>query len=109
MAGLLGGWATGLSYYCAHPIFKFSSRKLSGQIFKLYPLNCTVVTKEQIKQEIDKIPENLLEEVFAWLKRITRRSKRLTWMEWPANLGEFSPDFMNNRNQSPDQVRDSLD
>ena len=68
-----------------------------------------MVTKDQIKKEIDNVPDSLLEEVFAWLKKITGKTRRLTWAEWQANLTQFSPDFMDNRSQPANQVRDSLD
>lgn len=35
-----------------------------------------MVSKEEIKKEVDKLPENLLEEVYALLKQITRQKKK---------------------------------
>ncbi len=66
-----------------------------------------MVTKEQIKKEVDKIPDNLLDEAYALLKKITFQTKRITWKEWQNSLDKFTPDFMNSRNQPPVQIRES--
>jgi hypothetical protein len=68
-----------------------------------------MVTKEQIKKEVDKIPDNLLDEAYTLLKKITFRTKRMTWKEWQNGLEKFTPDFMNTRDQPSGQMRDSFD
>jgi hypothetical protein len=38
-----------------------------------------MITKEQLKKEIDKVPENLLDEVYSSLKNIIyKRKKKIT-------------------------------
>jgi hypothetical protein len=40
---------------------------------------CCMITKEQLKKEIDKVPENLLDEVYSSLKKIVyKRKKKIT-------------------------------
>ena len=78
-----------------------------------------MVTKEEIKKEVDNLPDNLLNEVYTFLKEVTeRKSKkpltdkevRAHWGKWRKNLKNFSSDFMNERNQPTDQqVRESFD
>lgn len=35
-----------------------------------------MITKEELKKEVDKLPESLLEEVYALLKEIIERKKK---------------------------------
>lgn len=52
-----------------------------------------MITKEEIKKEVDKLPEGLLEEVYAILKRITER-KQLTRKLTPRDFrGQFDKSF----------------
>jgi hypothetical protein len=68
-----------------------------------------MVTKEQIKKEVDNLPENLLDEVHDFLISISEKNstkeseeeKRNKWDAWWKNLEIFSPDFMNERIQPP--------
>jgi hypothetical protein len=34
-----------------------------------------MITKEELKKEVDRLPENLLEEVYSLLKRLTQAKK----------------------------------
>ncbi len=73
-----------------------------------------MVTKEELKREIDKIPENLLEEAYALLKNVNRGGKKgnsdkKEWNNWRANLENFSTDFMTSRDQTIIQSRESFD
>jgi len=67
-----------------------------------------MITKEQIKKEVDKIPDNLLEEAYSALKKIATRQKDFNWKTWEKNLEKFTSDFMNTRTQSLDSSRDSF-
>ncbi len=75
-----------------------------------------MITKEEIKKEVDNLPNSLLEEVYLFLKKVSLRKKGGTiedqsnkkWEEWWNNLKKFSPDFMNDRNQPKTQTRDNL-
>lgn len=67
-----------------------------------------MVTKEQVKKEVDKIPDGLLEEAYSLLKKITTRKKDFNWKTWEKNLEKFTTDFMNTRSQALDSPRDSF-
>ncbi|MCA4895137.1 MAG: hypothetical protein ING84_09050 [Cytophagales bacterium] len=67
-----------------------------------------MATKEEIKKEVDKLPANLLGEVYSYLKSVRDKNSlsedeaRRKWKEWwddPETT--FSPDFMNERIQPP--------
>lgn len=77
-----------------------------------------MITKEELKREVDKLPENLLQEAYALLKRIILQSKTETgsdinldksWKEWKISLEKFTPDFMEKRDQPAHQYRESFD
>ncbi|HEY9047732.1 MAG TPA: hypothetical protein VIN08_17620 [Ohtaekwangia sp.] len=75
-----------------------------------------MITKEELKKEVDKLPDDLLDEVFSLLQQVLRQTKDSTknmstqaWGNWKKNLEQFSPDFMNDRNQSSNQSRESFD
>jgi uncharacterized protein HemX len=75
-----------------------------------------MVTKEEIKREVDMLPENLLDEVYSYLKNVSHKDKkelseeenRKKWKEWWDNLKNFSPDFMNERIQPPLETRENM-
>lgn len=71
-----------------------------------------MVTKEELKKEVDKLPESLLEEVYVLLKRLVLQKKAGTeennWTKWKQSLDKFTPDFMDNREQSTHQIRESF-
>jgi uncharacterized protein HemX len=75
-----------------------------------------MITKEEIKKEVDKLPSSLLEEVYSFLKKVSQRAKggvtedknSKKWEEWWSNLQKFSPDFMNDRTQPKTQSRDNI-
>lgn len=75
-----------------------------------------MVTKEEIKREVDRLPENLLDEVYDYLKNVAGRRRtetseeedRKRWDDWWDNLNNFSPDFMNERVQPPTQIRENM-
>jgi hypothetical protein len=75
-----------------------------------------MVTKEQIKKEVDNLPENLLDEVHDFLISISEKNnteeseeeKRKKWDAWWKNLENFSPDFMNERTQPPLETRENM-
>lgn len=72
-----------------------------------------MVTKEELKKEVDRLPESLLEEVYVLLKRLVLQKKAGTeennWTKWKQGLDKFTPDFMDNREQSTHQTRESFD
>jgi hypothetical protein len=73
-----------------------------------------VITKEELKREVDKIPENLLEEAYSLLKRVIGARKKPEeveshWNKWAENLKDFSQDFMVHRDQTIIQSRESFD
>jgi hypothetical protein len=71
-----------------------------------------MITKDELKREIDKIPDNLLEEAYALLKRVNQNKKNqgiTRWDSWKKNLENFSADFMINRDQTIIQSRESFD
>lgn len=72
-----------------------------------------MVTKEELKKEVDKLPESLLEEVYTLLKRLLLQKKTAApennWTKWKHSLDKFTPDFMDTREQSTHQTRESLD
>ncbi len=59
------------------------------------------VTREEIKSEVDKIPDHLLVEAYTLLKSLINEGKvvSIDWNSWEQNLKNFSDDFMVNRNQ----------
>ncbi len=75
-----------------------------------------MVTKEDIKKEVDNLPANLLDEVYSYLKNVSLISKKelseeenkKRWEEWWDNLKNFSPDFMNERIQPPLEIRENM-
>ncbi len=62
-----------------------------------------MITKEELKREVDQLPENLVEEAYSFLKKIVSQknteTKENNWKLWRSNLEKFSSDFMDNRNQ----------
>ena len=60
-----------------------------------------MISREKLKNEVDKIPDHLLEEAYGLLKSVVRNSKGIPidWNRWKKNLENFSNDFMVNRNQ----------
>lgn len=68
-----------------------------------------MTTRDQIKVEIDKVPQGQLLGVLAFVRRIISTPARISWTEWKNNLDLFTPDFMIDRNQLPDQTRDSFE
>jgi hypothetical protein len=89
-----------------------NGRKICTCSLKKY-LIAFMVTKEELKKEVDRLPESLLEEVYALLKRFVLQKKtgadENNWTTWKLSLGKFTPDFMNNREQSTHQTRESFD
>lgn len=74
-----------------------------------------MITREKIKKEVDNLPNNLLEEVFRFLKKISGKNiprpankSHEAWEKWWEGLKNFSPDFMNERGQSKTQTRENL-
>jgi hypothetical protein len=76
-----------------------------------------MITKEEIKREVDNLPNNLLDEVYSYLKNVSLVSKkelseeeaRRKWKDWwddPETT--FSPDFMNERIQPPLENREKM-
>ncbi|MBX2965047.1 MAG: hypothetical protein KF845_02790 [Cyclobacteriaceae bacterium] len=72
-----------------------------------------MVTKEELKKEVDKLPDSLLEEVYTLLKRLALQKKASAgennWTKWKHSLDKFTPDFMDNREQFTHQTRESFD
>jgi hypothetical protein len=75
-----------------------------------------MVTKEEIKREVDNLPNSLLDEVLSYLKGISLVNKKeisdeenkKRWEEWWNNVKGFSPDFMNERIQPPLETRENM-
>jgi hypothetical protein len=75
-----------------------------------------MITKEEIKREVDKLPDNSLGEVYDYLKavsgkkqpKVSEEETRKSWEEWWDNLESFSPDFMNERIQPPLETREKM-
>jgi hypothetical protein len=72
-----------------------------------------MITKEELKKEIDRMPENLLERVYFLLKQVilqrrTNLNSNSIWEKWKNSLDKFTPDFMDNRKQPPHQIRESF-
>jgi hypothetical protein len=74
-----------------------------------------MVTKEEIKKEVDKLPASLLDEVYSYLKSVRDKNSlseeeaKRKWKEWwddPKTT--FSPDFMNERIQPPLENREKM-
>jgi hypothetical protein len=76
-----------------------------------------MVTKEEIKREVDNLPNNLLDEVYSYLKNVSLISKKelseeearrkcKDWWDDPETTA--SSDFMNERNQPPVQIRENM-
>ena len=73
-----------------------------------------MITKDELKKEVDKIPDTLLEEAYALLKRVNQGKNKenqspARWDSWKKNLENFSADFMINRDQTIIQSRESFD
>ena len=71
-----------------------------------------MISKEELKKEVDKLPEALLEEVYSLLKQVAQPKKSSDdgdWGKWKSNLEKFSPDFMDTRQQTTQQIRESFD
>ncbi|HOX83867.1 MAG TPA: hypothetical protein PLJ60_04565 [Chryseolinea sp.] len=76
-----------------------------------------MITKEQLKKEVDKLPENMLEEVYTLLKEVLDQNQesegptkeKIGWSKWNSNLEKFTPDFMESREQYTSQIRESCD
>jgi hypothetical protein len=77
-----------------------------------------MITKEELKREVDKLPESLLDEAYALLKKVIFRNKKRTgrpavddngWQNWSRNLEKFTPDFMSGRDEPFNQRRESFD
>ena len=73
-----------------------------------------MITKDELKKEVDKIPDNLLEEAYALLKRVNQDKNKenqglARWDSWKKNLENFSADFMISRDQTIIQSRESFD
>ncbi len=74
-----------------------------------------MITKEDIKREVDTLPENLLDEVYAYLTQVSQNKKgtqteeerRKSWEAWWNNPEKVSDDFMNERIQPPLQAREN--
>lgn len=75
-----------------------------------------MISKETLKKEIDLIPETLLEKIHIFIQNELRNAAQQTIQRngylqenWVSNLDEFTPDFMETREQYPHQHRESLD
>lgn len=64
-----------------------------------------MVTKDELKKEVDMLPESLLEEVYVLLKRLVLQRKsgagENSWAKWKQSLDKFTPDFMDDRESRP--------
>jgi hypothetical protein len=76
-----------------------------------------MITKEEIKREVDNLPTNLLDEVYSYLKNVSLISKeelseeenKKRWEEWWNNPETTaSADFMIERVQPPLEIREKM-
>ena len=74
-----------------------------------------MITRDDLKKELDKLPESVLDEVYSLLTKIKSNAKSRIgdnlnlWKTWIRNLDNFTPDFMNHRDQSMNEQRESFD
>ncbi len=72
-----------------------------------------MISKEILKKEVDNLPDNLLDEVYALLRKIiTRKSNsdsEQAIQKLKNSINKFTPDFLSNRNEMGDQRRESFD
>jgi hypothetical protein len=76
-----------------------------------------MITKEEIKREVDNLPINLLDEVYSYLKNVSLINKKelseeenkKRWKEWWDNPETTaSADFMIERVQPPLEIREKM-
>jgi hypothetical protein len=64
-----------------------------------------MITKEALKNEIDSLPEILLEKIHFFIRRELSASghddNKYLSKKWAENLNEFTPDFMEPREKYP--------
>jgi len=72
-----------------------------------------MISKEILKKEVDNLPDNLLDEVYALLRKIIARKGNSDSSQEIQKLkniiNKFTPDFLSNRNEMGDQRRESFD
>jgi hypothetical protein len=67
-----------------------------------------MITKDDLKKEVDKLPEALVEDVYAMLKHFVKQQKA-DWADWSRSLDNFTSDFMQGRDKTDHQERESFD
>jgi len=67
-----------------------------------------MITKEELKKEVDKLPDGFVEEVYALLNRFVKQKKmteKVSREKWQQCFNMFTPDFMEDHAQPPKQTR----
>ncbi|MFN5171371.1 MAG: hypothetical protein ACK5DD_17270 [Cyclobacteriaceae bacterium] len=67
-----------------------------------------MVTRDDVKKELDKLPTSFLEEVYHLLKRLSEKKSLLETDSLSKIVTEFSDDFMQERKQGDQQIRELL-
>jgi uncharacterized protein HemX len=66
------------------------------------------MTTKKLKNEVDKLPDNLLEQVYAVLKNLTLQQiasvNDAGWAKWKNSLDSFTTDFMEVREHPLAQI-----
>jgi hypothetical protein len=70
-----------------------------------------MITRDDIKREVDKLPDYMLDEVYSMFKKfiIQNPSTSMKSKAWKDNLDNFPPDFLEVREQSIDYPREPLE
>lgn len=64
-----------------------------------------MVTREDVKKEVDKLPASFLDEVYRLLQRLSQKKMTGDPDSLSQIVNEFSDDFMRERSQGGQQVR----
>jgi hypothetical protein len=67
-----------------------------------------MITREDVKKELDKLPASFLEEVYRLLKRLSEKKALPEGESLSKIVTEFSGDFMQERKQGDQQIRELL-
>jgi hypothetical protein len=67
-----------------------------------------MITREDVKKELDKLPASFLEEVYRLLKRLSEKKALPEGESLSKIVTEFSDDFMQERKQGDQQIRELL-
>jgi hypothetical protein len=72
-----------------------------------------MVSKEILKREVDNLPDNLLDEVYALLRKILNRKSNSdsgqAIQKLKDSINKFTPDYLSDRVEVQAQKRESFD